>query len=71
MTDHLPLCHLNKLNNLQGRLQRWLWDISEVRHTIKYVPGKSNKLADSLSRLIYAGYVNRTAQSIQQYDHQK
>ena len=53
MTDHLPLCHLNKLNNLQGRLQRWLWDMSEVTHTIKYVPGKTNKLADSLSRREY------------------
>ena len=53
MTDHLPLCHLNKLNNLQGRLQRWLWDMSEVRHTIKYVPGKANKLVDSISRIEY------------------
>ena len=51
MTDHLPLCHLDKLSNCQGRLQRWLWDLSEIPHTLKYIPGRLNKLADSLSSL--------------------
>ena len=52
-TDHLPLCHLDKLNNCQGRLQRWMWDLAEIPHTIKYTPGRLNKLADSLSRREY------------------
>jgi transposase InsO family protein len=53
MTDHLPLTHLDKLSNCQGRLQRWLWDLSEIPHKIKYLAGKLNKLADSLSRREY------------------
>ena len=52
-TDHLPLTHLDKISNSQGRLKRWLLSVEYVDFKIKYVAGKINRLADSLSRRTY------------------
>ena len=51
--DHLPLTHIKKLENFQGRMSRWMLILNEVPHEIKYIAGKNNKFADALSRREY------------------
>lgn len=50
ITDHKPLTALFK-QNVNGRLQRWKWNLKEYDFKIIHVPGRQNKVADFLSRL--------------------
>jgi hypothetical protein len=38
-SEHLPLGHLKKMTDCQGRLQRWIWQLEEIPHKIDYLPG--------------------------------
>jgi hypothetical protein len=49
-TDHKTLQHLQEQANLSGRQARWLETLQEFDVTIVYKPGKSNIVADALSR---------------------
>jgi hypothetical protein len=50
ITDHHPLCWLNKQSSKNGRLDRWSLQLQEYSFDIKHTPGSSNCVADCLSR---------------------
>ena len=49
-TDHRPLTSIFKKKTKSPRVQRWTWEMKEYSFEIKYVKGKNNFVADSLSR---------------------
>ena len=51
-TDHKPLIYLSNMKQVDGRLMRTLTDLNIGKYTIEYVPGKTNVIADSLSRIV-------------------
>ncbi|CAF1650435.1 unnamed protein product, partial [Didymodactylos carnosus] len=50
ITDHHPLCWLNKQSSKNGRADRWSLQLQEYAFAIKHTPGSSNCVADCLSR---------------------
>ena len=50
LTDHHPLCWLNKQSSKNGRLDRWSLQLQEYSFDIKHTPGTVNCVADCLSR---------------------
>ena len=51
VTDNNPLTYVLTTAKLDATGHRWLAALTTFDFTIKYLPGKSNKAADSLSRL--------------------
>lgn len=51
-TDHQPLMGIFKGNHFHGRLARWSLIVQEYNPDFKYVPGKANRVADCLSRIV-------------------
>lgn len=49
-TDHFPLQWLNKMKDQNMRLLRWSLILQEYRFTVTHISGKTNVLADMLSR---------------------
>ena len=49
-TDHNPLVHLHKQKDPRGKFGRWIAELEEYDYTVKYIRGKDNVKADSLSR---------------------
>lgn len=49
-TDHHSLCWLNKSHNNNPKLNRWRMFLQDYSFTIEHVKGKSNCVADCLSR---------------------
>ncbi|GBM67686.1 Retrovirus-related Pol polyprotein from transposon 17.6 [Araneus ventricosus] len=52
-SDHQPLKWLMKLKSHSGRLARWSLQLQSFDLNLEYIPGKSNVVADMLSRLDY------------------
>jgi hypothetical protein len=50
LTDHAPLTRLFKQKELNQRQTRWIETLSEYTFDIVYKPGKTNVVADALSR---------------------
>ncbi|GBM92402.1 Retrovirus-related Pol polyprotein from transposon 17.6 [Araneus ventricosus] len=50
-SDHQPLKWLMKLKSPSGRLARWALQLQSFNLNLEYIPGKSNVVADMLSRL--------------------
>ena len=50
LTDHQPLKWLMSLRSPTGRLARWALQLQPYNCIIKYTPGSTNKVADTLSR---------------------
>jgi hypothetical protein len=50
-TDHQPLKWLKELKEPNAKLTRWRLALEEFDYTIEYIPGKTNKVADALSRV--------------------
>lgn len=49
-TDHKPLTWLFSMKNANQKLMRWKIELGEYNFDIEYLPGKTNKIADFLSR---------------------
>ncbi|GBN81723.1 Retrovirus-related Pol polyprotein from transposon 17.6 [Araneus ventricosus] len=52
-SDHQPLKWLMKLKSPSGRVARWSLQLQSFNLNLEYIPGKSNVVADMLSRLDY------------------
>jgi hypothetical protein len=50
-TDHKPLQWLNNLKEPNSKLMRWKLTLEEFDFDIRYIEGRSNKVADALSRV--------------------
>ncbi|GBL94134.1 Retrovirus-related Pol polyprotein from transposon 17.6 [Araneus ventricosus] len=53
VSEHQPLKWLMKLKSPPGRLARWSLQLQSFNLNLEYIPGKSNAVADMLSRLDY------------------
>lgn len=51
VTDHRPLTYLFNTKNMSARLHRWRYVIMSYQFQIVYKSGKSNVVADALSRI--------------------
>ena len=49
ITDHHPLCWLNKQSSKNVRLDRWSLQLQEYSFNIKHTPGSSNCVVDDLA----------------------
>lgn len=52
LTDHQPLTFSLSPKNTNAKLKRWKSYLEEHDHQIEYKPGKSNVVADALSRIV-------------------
>ena len=50
-TDNNPLTYVTSTAKLNATGHRWLAELADFNFTIKYHPGRSNQVADTLSRM--------------------
>ena len=54
VTDHAPLRWSLNVRDPSSRLSRWQMKLAEYTYTVEHKPGKDNKNADALSRVVYS-----------------
>ena len=52
ISDARPLVWLNSIKDPTGKLAKWALELSNLKYTIKYRPGRMNQNADCLSRML-------------------
>ena len=57
-TDHQPLVSVFKRKTKSPRMNRWMLEMRDYRFKTVYQPGKTNYVADQLSRLVRAVFHN-------------
>ena len=57
-TDHQPLVSVFKKKTKSPRMNRWILEMREYRFKVVYQPGRSNYVADQLSRPVRAVFHN-------------
>lgn len=67
LTDHQPLTFSLSARNTNAKLKRWKAYLEEHDYTIEYRPGKSNVVADALSRIVCP--LTATQHSAEDSDH--
>ena len=60
LTDHKPLIHILKQQQLSNALQQWLDVLLDYDLTIMYRPGILHVVPDALSRMYMSTYMNNT-----------
>ena len=50
LTNHLPIVFMKNQDFQNNRIMRWILFLQSLNYTITYIKGKSNELADFLSR---------------------
>ena len=67
-TDHQPLTYALSNKNTNSKMKRWKAILEEYSYELKYKPGKSNVVADSLSRLPSKVQVNSLTATVHSDD---
>lgn len=60
-TDHQPLTYALSHKNHNSKMKRWKAILEEYNYELKYQPGKTNRVADALSRIPTASDINATS----------
>lgn len=58
LSDHRPLVWLDSVSDPGARLLRWRLKLNNYNYNIVYTPGKTNFVADELSRNGYCNFIN-------------
>lgn len=60
-TDHQPLTYALSHKNSNSKMKRWKAILEEYNYELKYKPGTTNVVADTLSRLVPYSQINSTS----------
>ena len=68
-TDHEPLKNIRNRRDPRNKIMRWLNELEAVEYEVKYIPGKLNEVADSLSRIVVKPDIRTERSDAEAEDH--